>query len=114
MAGPVLSRSHHGTGYLCAAAALRALAAQSERGGTHARELSLARTAHWVLGLPAPAAVTTVPADPDPAWLTEVASADGPVTVVRPPGRLGGHDLDWPPALTRYGSDPPAWAQPPR
>ena len=99
----------HGTGYLCAAAALRALAAQSDRGGTHVRELCLARTAHWLLGQRREAATVVVPGDPDPAWLTEVASADGPVTVVRPPGRLGGRDLGWPSTLTRYGSDPPAW-----
>jgi hypothetical protein len=99
----------HGTGYLCAAAALRALAAQSDRGGTYVRQLCLARTAHWLLGQPREAAATVVPGDPDPAWLTEVASADGPVTVVRPPGRLGGQDLGWPSTLTRYGSDPPAW-----
>ena len=42
----------HGTGYLCAAAALQALARQSARGGTQFRELALARTAHWLLGLP--------------------------------------------------------------
>jgi CoA-transferase family III len=99
----------HGTGYLCAAAALRALAAQSDRGGTHVRELCLARTAHWLLGQPREPAAASVPGGPDPAWLTEVASEDGPVTVVRPPGRLGGQDLDWPSPLTRYGSDPPAW-----
>jgi crotonobetainyl-CoA:carnitine CoA-transferase CaiB-like acyl-CoA transferase len=99
----------HGTGYLCAAAALRALAAQSDRGGTHVRELCLARTAHWLLGRPREPAAAVVPGDPDPAWLTEVASTDGPVTVVRPPGRLGGQDLGWPSTLTRYGSDPPAW-----
>jgi crotonobetainyl-CoA:carnitine CoA-transferase CaiB-like acyl-CoA transferase len=99
----------HGTGYLCAAAALRALAAQSDRGGTHVRELGLARTAHWLLGQPREPAAASVDGDPDPAWLTVVASADGPVTVVRPPGRLGGQDLGWPPTLTRYGGDPPSW-----
>ena len=40
----------HGTGYLCAAAALRGLADQAVAGGTQVRELSLARTAHWLLG----------------------------------------------------------------
>jgi len=40
----------HGTGYLCAAAVLRALAAQAAHGGTQVRELGLARTAHWLLG----------------------------------------------------------------
>ena len=46
----------HGTGYLCAAAALQALARQSTHGGTEFRELCLARTAHWLLGLPREAA----------------------------------------------------------
>ena len=41
----------HGTGYLAAAAVLTALAEQRERGGTHLVRLSLARTAHWLLGL---------------------------------------------------------------
>jgi hypothetical protein len=38
-----------------------------------------------------------------------VDSADGRVTVVRPLGRLDRQDLAWPPELTRYGSDAPAW-----
>ena len=46
----------HGTGYLCAAAVLRALAAQATRGGTLFRELSLARTGYWLLGQPRAAA----------------------------------------------------------
>jgi hypothetical protein len=101
----------HGTGYLCAAAALRALAAQAARGGTLFRELSLARTGHWLLsqprGEPADAAAS---ADGDPgAWLTTVGSAEGPVTVVKPLGRLDGVELAWPSPLTRYGGDPPAW-----
>ena len=39
----------HGTGYLCAAAALRALDRQAAHGGTQFRELCLARTASWLL-----------------------------------------------------------------
>jgi hypothetical protein len=97
----------HGTGYLAAAAALRALAAQASRGGTLFRELSLARTGHWLLSQPRGEAVRT---DSDPgAWLTTTGSAEGPVTVVRPLGRLDGLELAWPSPLTRYGSDPPAW-----
>jgi CoA-transferase family III len=99
----------HGTGYLCAAAALRALATQRAVGGTPVRELCLARTAHWLLGQERPAAPATAPDGTDPAWLTAIGSADGPVTVVRPPGQLDGQNLAWPGALTRYGSDPPAW-----
>ena len=103
----------HGTGYLAAAAVLRALAAQAARGGTLFRELSLARTGYWLLGQPlsqsrggAPAAG---PAGAEAEWLTTVGSAEGPVTVVRPLGGLDGHELTWPSPLPRYGSDPPGW-----
>jgi hypothetical protein len=99
----------HGTGYLCAAAALRALALQAARGGTQVRELCLARTAHWLLGQRREAGAAAVPGDAGPGWLAEIGSAEGPVTVVRPPGRLDGQDLAWPPPLARYGGDEPAW-----
>ena len=101
----------HGTGYLCAAAALQALARQSAHGGTEFRELCLARTAHWLLGLPRHAAVGSpvAAADGDEAWLTTLDSADGPVTTVRPPGHLDGEALAWPRSLSRYGGDQPAW-----
>jgi crotonobetainyl-CoA:carnitine CoA-transferase CaiB-like acyl-CoA transferase len=105
----------HGTGYLCAAAALQALARQSARGGTQFRELALARTAHWLLGLPREAAATSgsgsgSPDGDDRAWLTTLDSAAGPVTTVRPPGRLDDEALAWPRALSRYGGDEAAWA----
>jgi crotonobetainyl-CoA:carnitine CoA-transferase CaiB-like acyl-CoA transferase len=100
----------HGTGYLCAATVLRALARQASGGGTLFRELSLARTGHWLLSQPRGDIQTAAATDGDSgAWLTTVDSADGRITVVRPPGRLDGQDLAWPSALTRYGSDPPAW-----
>ena len=110
----------HGTGYLCAAAALRALARQSTHGGTQFRELSLARTAHWLLSVPRGAAVTSgsssassassASADGDDrAWLTRLDSAEGPVTTVRPPGQLDDEFLAWPRWLSRYGGDQAAW-----
>ena len=100
----------HGTGYLCAATVLRALARQASGGGTLFRELSLARTGHWLLSQPRSDTKAAAAADRDPGpWLTTIASADGPVTVVRPAGRLDEQGLDWPPTLTTYGSDPPAW-----
>ncbi len=102
----------HGTGYLCAAAALQALARQSAHGGTEFRELCLARTAHWLLGLPRDLAAPSPAAasgDDDPAWLVTLESAQGPVTTVRPPGRLDGEALIWPRPLSRYGGDQPAW-----
>ena len=100
----------HGTGYLCAAAALQALARQSARGGTQFRELSLARTAHWLLGLPRSAAVPSPEPDgDDPGWLVTLDSAEGPVTTVRPPGQLDDEALAWPRPLSGYGSDQPTW-----
>ena len=101
----------HGTGYLCAAAALQALARQSVRGGTQVRELSLARTAHWLLGLPRDAAAPSPVADgDDPPWLMTLDSTEGPVTAVRPPGQLDDEALAWPRSLSRYGGDEAAWA----
>ena len=125
----------HATGYLCAAAVLRALAAQASLGGTLFRELSLARTALWLLTQPrngaparaapsgaalagaAPSGVALAGAAPSGAapssararWLTTLDSVEGPVTVVRPLGRLDGLELAWPSRLTQYGSDPPAF-----
>jgi hypothetical protein len=106
-----LSAARPRTGYLCAAAALRGLADQAVAGGTQVRELSLARTAHWLLssaaaGL-APASGGRAGGDAD--WLTTLGSAEGAVTAVRPLGQLDGLELAWPSPLTRYGSDPAAW-----
>ena len=97
----------HGTGYLCAAAAMTALADQRRDGGTHARTLSLARTALWLLDQPRPANDGNETADRH--WFTTLASANGPVTMVTPLGTLDGKPLTWPPHLTTYATDPPAW-----
>jgi crotonobetainyl-CoA:carnitine CoA-transferase CaiB-like acyl-CoA transferase len=108
----------HGSGYLCAAAVLEALGRQAETGGTHQREVSLARTAHWLLSQPrvlagaaagATAGATVAGGDDGGAWLTTVESGYGPVTAVAPPGQLNGHGLSWPGPLTGYGSDRPQW-----
>ena len=101
----------HGTGYLCAAAALRALAGQAARGGSYHCELSLARTAHWLLAQPRETAETRqIPADDgDRSWLTTVESGDGPVTTVAPLGRLDEDGFTWPGALSRYGGGRAAW-----
>jgi crotonobetainyl-CoA:carnitine CoA-transferase CaiB-like acyl-CoA transferase len=95
----------HGTGYLGAAAVLDALRRQRERGGTYHRKLSLARTAHWLLGrpreIPGPAVI-----EPDvEGWLRKV---DEHTAAVSPPGWLNGRELRWP-RLAAYGSDTPDW-----
>lgn len=99
----------HGTGYLLAAAVLRAVAARHAHGGTWHAELSLAQTAGWLLahtgGAPHGAG-----AAPDPApWLAE---ADAPIARLRyalPPVRFAGGPVTWaqPPHL--LGTDPAAW-----
>ncbi|MEV0089748.1 CoA transferase [Saccharopolyspora sp. NPDC050642] len=96
----------HGTGYLCAAAVLDGLRRQSEAGGTWLRELSLARTAHWLLGRPR-AERPPVPADTE-RWLTGLDSPDGRITAVAPPGRIDGKPLNWP-FIHAYGTDEPRW-----
>ncbi|MEV5594575.1 CoA transferase [Streptomyces sp. NPDC052496] len=58
----------HGTGYLLAAAVLRALTEQSRTGGTRLATLALAQTAAWLLhdlpGTPHPPAPPAHPSDP--------------------------------------------------
>ncbi|WP_028934217.1 CoA transferase [Pseudonocardia spinosispora] len=97
----------HGTGYLCAAAALTALREQSVHGGTQLRELSLARTAHWLLGQPATSRPEGERSEGD--WLTTLPGEDGDVTTVTPPGSLDGTPLAWPPLRIAYGADPGTW-----
>lgn len=99
----------HGTGYLCAAAALDARRRQAGEGGTHLRELSLARTALWLLDQPRTGdSCATPPGDVDD-WLTTMDSDEGQITVVTPPGEIDGHNLQWPRRLTTYATDPAQW-----
>jgi hypothetical protein len=100
----------HGTGYLCAAAALCALARQAAAGGTQFRELALARTAHWLLGQPRNGASPATAPEAGGPWFATLGSASGPVTAVLPPGQIDGRGLCWPGMLSRYGADEPAWA----
>jgi hypothetical protein len=76
----------HATGHLAAATVLAALARRREEGGGWHGELSLARTAHWLLDAPRislePAGE---PVEPAP-YLLSLPSAEGPVTIVAPPG----------------------------
>ncbi|HEY2477156.1 MAG TPA: CoA transferase [Solirubrobacterales bacterium] len=132
----------HGTGYLAAAAVLVALADQWETGGSHLRRLSLARTAHWLLGdgdgasvrserdpgVPmassGDAAGATPTHDPPPAarppWSESAAAFVAPVdgdprfAAVPPPGSLDGTPLRWRGRMGRYASDEPAWRESPR
>ncbi|WP_202971199.1 CoA transferase [Saccharothrix sp. ALI-22-I] len=90
----------HGTGYLLAAAVLRAL---TERQGRHLR-LSLAGTASWLLHdiEPSPARGDY---DPEP-WLVETASPYGTLRHARPPLT---EDGTWERPPTLWGTDEPRW-----
>jgi crotonobetainyl-CoA:carnitine CoA-transferase CaiB-like acyl-CoA transferase len=98
----------HGTGYLAAAAALDGLRRQTVQGGTHVRQLSLARTASWL---------TATETQPDmrgdrrdlSRWLVEIDDGDGTVSTVTPPGALDDQPLEWPGPPSKYRTDPPTW-----
>ncbi|MGY1712335.1 CoA transferase [Geodermatophilus sp. SYSU D00758] len=94
----------HATGHLAAATVLAALHRRRAEGGGWHGELSLARTAAWLLAAPRTGAEDGVPpADPGP-WLVRLPSADGEVTLVGPPG-----SPPWTAPARRLGDAPPAW-----
>ncbi|MCW3014972.1 MAG: hypothetical protein JWO02_2064, partial [Solirubrobacterales bacterium] len=101
----------HGTGYLVAAAALRALTLRErEQRASHAR-LALARTATWLLDAhpTGPAApVGMMPADVTP-FCDVLQSPLGAVRSVRAPGTLDGRPLRWATGPPVPGSDAPYW-----
>jgi len=95
----------HGTGHLAAALALGALARRRDEGGGWFGELSLARTAHWLLD--ASSAVPELPltADPDPGpYLLRLPTSEGTATVVAPPGSPA-----WTAAAVLPPDAQPAW-----
>ncbi|KUL63374.1 carnitine dehydratase [Streptomyces sp. NRRL S-1521] len=101
----------HGTGYLLAAAVLRALSdRQATGGGRHVR-LSLAGTASWLRH-----GVNTAPAHGESdlydagSWLTETDSPHGRLRHARPPVRYEGAPANWGHGPTRWGADQPHWA----
>ncbi|WP_097239868.1 CoA transferase [Streptomyces sp. 1331.2] len=117
----------HGTGYLIAAAVLRALTDQRTRrpGGRHLR-FALAGTASWLLhGIEPekPAQASPEPHAPevhapeahaaeayDPSrWLVETDSAYGRLRHALPPIGYEGAPTDWSRPPGRWGTDAPVW-----
>lgn len=99
----------HGTGYLLAAAVLRALTEQSYDGGGRSVRLALARTAHWLTGGIRPTAATGAPyAGPD-AWLAETDSPLGRLRHALPPVSFAGGPADWARPPLPWGSDSARW-----
>ncbi|MGV9281929.1 CoA transferase [Streptomyces sp. NPDC003730] len=101
----------HGTGYLLAAAVLRALSDRHATGGGRHLRLSLAGTASWLLDI-RPASAPGDGGDlHDPgAWLTETASPYGPLRHALPPVHYEGAPSNWDRGPTRWGTDLPNWA----
>ncbi|MCC5479375.1 CoA transferase [Streptomyces barringtoniae] len=99
----------HGTGYLLAAAVLRALTEQSYDGGGRLVRLALARTARWLTDGIRPTAATGAPYEGPDAWLAET---DGPLGRLRhalPPVSFAGGPGDWARPPVPWGSDSARW-----
>ncbi|MFF4498886.1 CoA transferase [Streptomyces sp. NPDC001401] len=99
----------HGTGYLLAAAVLRALTEQSYEGGSRFVRLALARTAEWLVnGIGAGAAGDDSYDGPGP-WLTGTDSSLGRLRYALPPVSFAGGPVDWARPPVPWGSDPARW-----
>jgi hypothetical protein len=99
----------HGTGYLVAAAALRALTLRArEQRASHAR-LALARTATWLLDQDRETTQDiSMPGDGAP-FCDLLHSGLGAVRAVRPPGALDGRPLRWATGPPVPGTHAPYW-----
>ncbi|WP_031173805.1 CoA transferase [Streptomyces durhamensis] len=109
----------HGTGYLLAAAVLRALTEQSYDGGGRWVRLALARTALWLTDGIRPAAATGAAAtgatatgaayEGPQAWLAERDSPLGRLRYALPPVSFTGGPADWTRPPVPWGSDSARW-----
>jgi crotonobetainyl-CoA:carnitine CoA-transferase CaiB-like acyl-CoA transferase len=101
----------HATGYLMAAAAVRALTRRLNDGRTHSARLSLARTAALLIGAAGEPwdGVAVNPADADYSAAVE-ATDWGPAHRALPPVVIAGAPLAWDRPASRLGSATAAWA----
>ena len=101
----------HGTGYLAAASVMRALSDQTVEGGSRHLRVSLAQTGAWVTSL----GVGDEAVGGDPTiedvrdLLSEVPSAWGDLTYVRPALTLDGAALAWRRPPEPGGTSAPEW-----
>lgn len=99
----------HGTGYLLAAAVLRAVTLRHTAGGTHLADLSLARTAAWLMReVPRDTGEPSGPYDAD-AHLAETEGPSGRLRYALPPVAFDGGPRDWARPPGRWGTDAPRW-----
>ncbi|MFE1914740.1 CoA transferase [Streptomyces anandii] len=108
----------HGTGYLLAAAVLRALTEQSYEGGGRIVRLALARTAAWLTGADGGAvAGEAVPGEREVAapyegpgpWLAETGGRIGRLRYALPPLAFADGPRDWARPPVPWGSDAARW-----
>ncbi|MFC8511483.1 CoA transferase [Streptomyces sp. NPDC057257] len=99
----------HGTGYLLAAAVLRALTEQSYEGGSRFVRLTLARTAQWLMDGMAKGGVGELSYDGPEHWLGETDSALGRLRYALPPVSFEGGPADWARPPVPWGSRPARW-----
>ncbi|WP_328948047.1 CoA transferase [Streptomyces sp. NBC_00184] len=100
----------HGTGYLLAAAVLRALTEQHDEGGSRLATLSLARTAAWLTDEIPALPDRTAPVDHDPRkWLTETDSPLGRLRHALPPVAFDGAPAGWSRPPGPLGADAAVW-----
>ncbi|MFF8431828.1 CoA transferase [Streptomyces sp. NPDC016566] len=100
----------HGTGYLLAAAVLRAVTEQSYDGGSRLVRLALARTARWLTdGIRPDRATDGLGYEGPDAWLAETDSPLGRLRHALPPLSFTGGPADWARPPVPWGSDPAAW-----
>lgn len=98
----------HGTGYLLAAAVLRALGDRRATGGGRHLRLSLAGTASWLLHGIRPAPLEGEAYAPEP-WLARTASPCGLLDHALPPVGYDGAPGNWDRPPAEWGRDRPAW-----
>jgi crotonobetainyl-CoA:carnitine CoA-transferase CaiB-like acyl-CoA transferase len=98
----------HGTGYLLAAAVLRALTDRQAIGGGRHLRLSLAGTASWLLHDILPTPIEGDVYAPQP-WLTKTASPYGLLDHALPPVHYDGAPQNWDRPPTEWGKDLPVW-----
>ncbi|CAM5354681.1 L-carnitine dehydratase OS=Streptomyces aurantiogriseus OX=66870 GN=GCM10010251_90770 PE=4 SV=1 [Streptomyces aurantiogriseus] len=101
----------HGTGYLLAAAVLRALTEQSSEGYGRVLRVALARTAAWLTGgVRSDEGAAGAAYDGPEAWLTEADSGIGRVRYALPPVSFDGGPADWARPPGPWGADRARWA----
>ena len=96
----------HATGYLLAAAVLRAVTLQLRDGGNFHVEAHLARSAHWLLEQPAAHSGELSSSD---GVLHERDTPSGLLRYAGPAFRVGESPEDWDTVGGPWGVDPPEW-----